>query len=91
MAGIVLMPDERAQRLRREQERRGDTDEHEQRGVEAVMPMNKADPPYGKDEEVWPYRLHLLAGASVSRGVDVTSRASCGHLRWRGAADEKES
>lgn len=39
--GIVLVSDEGTQRLRCEQERRSDTDEQEQRGVEAVMPMNK--------------------------------------------------
>ncbi|MGW3737065.1 hypothetical protein [Streptomyces sp. NPDC005148] len=39
--GIVLLSDEGTQRLRCEQERRSDMAEQEQRGVVAVMPMNK--------------------------------------------------
>ncbi|MFF8884119.1 hypothetical protein [Streptomyces flaveolus] len=42
-----------------------------------------------KDEEIRPYRPHLPAEVSVSRGVGVTSVASVG--TWnRGAADEED-
>ena len=40
--------------------------------------------PVREEEEILPYRRHLLAGPACHAALDVTSGASCGHLRSRG-------
>lgn len=55
-----------------------------------VWPGGGARPAPGEDEEIGPYRLHLLAGAGVPRGVGVTS-GRLWALAIAGVADKRES